>query len=52
MLQVRKEGNISKIVFLLIIFDVLGANVLLPFLGQVHGNIIIKSQRKSFLRSL
>ena len=45
-LQVRKGGYLSKIVFLLTIFDVFGTNSLLPLLGPVHRNVIIKSQRK------
>ena len=47
--KLERKVNISKTVFLLIIFDVF---VLLPFLGPVHGDEIIKSQMKSFLRSL
>ena len=45
-LQVKKKGNLSKIVFLSTSFDVFGANDLLPLLGSVHRNVIIKSQRK------
>ena len=33
------KGNLSKIVFLLTIFDVLGANILMPLLGPVHRNV-------------
>ena len=51
-LQVRKRGNLSKIVFLLTISDVFGTNVLLPLLGSVHRNVIIKSQRKQSFKVL
>ena len=46
------KGNLSKIVFLLTVFEVFGANVLMPLLGPVHRNIIIKTKGNNPLKSL
>ena len=51
-LPVKMKGALSKIEFLLTIVDVFGANVMLPLLGPVHHNVIIKMPKEIIFQSL